>query len=127
MDKGLSHIHFSLFEEKKTIEARDLFKYISLVRDLAFQRKQWQFYDSQFRRTKSSTQRSWADIDWELFFRGGSSLSAPSRPIPQRASQIQQRKIFGKPGVPYGHCFDFHYVFKKKLRQQSHMFQVQQI
>ena len=64
-------IFSAVYAEKKPIEAGSLFKYISLIRDMAFQRKHWQVYDLQFRRLRPSSQTSWGDIDWELYFRGG--------------------------------------------------------
>ena len=99
--------------EKKPIEAGSLFKYISLIRDMAFQRKHWQFYDLQFRRLRPSNQTSWGEIDWELHFRGGESQSSQfARPIPSRTTQFQQRRDVRENSVPPGYCFEFHYEDK---------------
>ena len=94
-------IFSAVYAEKKTIEAGSLFKYISLIRDMAFQRKHWQFYDLQFRRLRPSNQTSWGDIDWELYFRGGAPQSSQgSRPITSRSTNFQQRRDVRKSTAP---------------------------
>ena len=103
-------IFSAVYAEKKPIEAGSLFKYIALIRDMAFQRKHWQFYDLQFRRLRTSNQSSWGDIDWELYFRGGAPQSSQGpRLITPRSSNFQQRRDVRKGFVPHGHCFEFHY------------------
>ena len=58
----------AVYTEKKPTYAPALFKYISLIRDMSYQRKDWKFYDDQCRRLKATSGVSWADINWELYF-----------------------------------------------------------
>ena len=76
----------AVYTEKNPTQAPALFKYISLIRDMSYQRKDWKFYDDQFRRLKATSGVSWADINWELYFRSANIRNQqyqnqPLRPI----------------------------------------------
>ena len=95
----------AIYSERYPAEAPHLFKYISVVREMAYQKKPWLSYDKQFRLLKATNTAQWSEINWELYFRGESQRV-------QQQSFHNKFKPSYKPGkrsrVPSGFCFDFH-------------------
>ena len=60
----------AIYTERYPAEAPQLFKYISVVREMAYQKKPWLSYDKQFRLLKATNTAQWSDINWERYFRG---------------------------------------------------------
>ena len=101
----------AVYTEKKPTQAPALFKYISLIRDMSYQRKDWTFYDDQFRRLKATSGVSWADINWELYFRSANIRNQqyqnqPLRPITY--SSNNDNTSGRSSWIPKGYCFNYH-------------------
>ena len=54
----------TIYTERYPAEAPQLFKYISVVREMAYQKKPWLSYDKQFRLLKATNTAQWNDINY---------------------------------------------------------------
>ena len=74
----------AVFTERHASEAPALFRYLALIRDMAYKGQSWQQYDQVFRKQKAIFNWAFDHIHWELYFQ---SQQRPS-----------QRQGFQKPG-----------------------------
>lgn len=81
----------AIYTERYTTEAPQLFKYMEIVRDLAFKKpgNAWQIYDQQFRSLRENVPIPWGRLHTEFWVM--SSTSSQSRP---RARQFSQKQNF---------------------------------
>ena len=99
----LFHIFAAVYTERFPLPAPHIFKYASVVRNLANRCSVswWLFYDTQFRRLKAhSTDMSWGVVHHELYLHCLGQASVPFRPGPYAANlpRLQRRG-------PDGYCW----------------------
>jgi hypothetical protein len=103
----------AIYTERHPTAAPKILKYIKTVRDMESHRGNWVYYDTQFRKLKSSQEWSWDFIHWELHFSAMSKSSAPSAKVPYTAHRYADTTFGGrkKPPfltVPNGFCRGYH-------------------
>ena len=124
-------VYAAVYSEKHGQEAPGLFKYISVIREMARQKKQWVFYDKQFRRLRANTPTmAWSEVNWEMYFTSiTSDVSgnvSPSqqvnKPFPAPRQGSHQRQSGNHPFVPMGYCYEYHFdgVCDKQPCQYKH-------
>ena len=104
------HVFMAIVIEKDPGQAPNMLRYHNLIRSVATEGGDWQYYDENFRRSKEAEGLAWAHVDHVTLnfamFRG-SSKSKPahaSQPFLGKSSTKGKREA----SIPRGYCYKYH-------------------